>query len=97
MPANYKWLPVVTDYCTGCSKCVEACPHDCLELEWDFAKLARADLCVGEGECVAACPHESMHMEWLEKVGDQEVGRWCERTVPAPSMKRRWLGGLFQR
>ena len=94
MSANYKWVPVVSDYCTGCGKCVETCPQDCLELVWAFATLKRADACISEGECVKVCPHEGMQMEWVEMNGDQDVGLWCERPTAIPKSTS-WLGYIF--
>ena len=95
MSVDYKWLPVVTDYCTGCGQCVEACPHDCLELVWDFATLQNADACVSEGDCVEVCPHEGIYMKWVEATGNQKVGLWSDRPAAAPSPVLGWLGCLL--
>lgn len=98
MSRNHKWVPVVTDYCTGCGNCVEACPHDCLELVWDFATLQRSDACIGDGHCVDACPQEEcIRMDWVAATGNQEVGLWSNGSVPAPRTAMSWLGSVFQR
>jgi Pyruvate/2-oxoacid:ferredoxin oxidoreductase delta subunit len=56
-------LPMILqDDCSGCGRCVPACPHRCLELVWDFATLTRAVDCSGCGLCEAACPHEVISM-----------------------------------
>lgn len=93
----YKWLPAIADYCLGCGKCVEACPHGCLELVWEFATLQRAGDCVSEGDCVDVCPQTAIRMEWVKAPGSQDVGRWCETPELAPSPPMGWFGWLFQK
>lgn len=94
--AAYKWLPVVSDYCTGCARCVDACPHECLDLVWEFATLQHPEDCVSEGVCVTVCPEGDIRMEWVKTTASQEVGRWCEAPEPLPSRPRSglrsWLG-----
>lgn len=91
MNTAYKWLPVTSDACTGCGNCVKTCPHECLELVWDFAKLLHADACVSEGECVEVCAEQGIRMEWVESTGDRNVGRWCETPEPVASQPKGWL------
>ena len=93
----YKWLPVITDYCMGCGMCVEVCPHGCLELVWEFAKLRRPGECVSGGECMDVCPQNAIRMQWVKANGSQDVGRWCETPEPAPRPPRRWFGWLFEK
>jgi ferredoxin len=58
------FLPVVDDACTGCGKCVTACPVEAMVLasandpHQPGRKLARLDdeRCLGCGVCVRACP-----------------------------------------
>jgi len=66
------FIPVVAaDLCTGCGKCVSACPVEAMSLvsannpAQPKAKLARlnADLCLGCGVCVRTCPEDSLHLE----------------------------------
>lgn len=73
-----KLLPVIQqDYCTGCSRCVEACDHACLAMVWDFATLQRANDCGSEGNCAAVCPSGVITMQWVPLTdGDPEHGQW---------------------
>lgn len=91
----YKWLPVVSDYCTGCARCVDTCPHGCLDLVWEFATLQHLENCVSEGRCVTVCPEDAIRMEWVKTTASQEVGRWREAPEPLPNRPRSWLRGLF--
>jgi len=81
---NHKWVPAVDDYCIGCGKCIEACPHDCLKLVWDFATLTDTDSCISEGECTEVCRDGAIHMAWAHVEGDAKVGEWCDNP-PKPA------------
>ncbi len=67
--SNYIAEVDVTD-CTGCGKCVEACPVEALSLvssndaDRPKKKAARldADVCLGCGVCVRSCSKESIRM-----------------------------------
>lgn len=48
--------PVVTDQCIGCRACVEACPHDVLEMINDVAKPTAIDQCMENTKCEIVCP-----------------------------------------
>ena len=63
------FMPVVNDEgCTGCGKCVIACPVEAMSLisanDPHAAKLKRAkvdeDICLGCGVCVRTCPSSSL-------------------------------------
>jgi ferredoxin len=65
------FLPEVsTADCTGCGKCVNACPVEAMTLisANDPAKAKRrvarleTDLCLGCGVCVAACPEQNLSL-----------------------------------
>ncbi|MFV1993981.1 MAG: ATP-binding protein [Verrucomicrobiales bacterium] len=97
---NYKWVPVITSYCIGCGKCVDACPHASIKPVWDFATLVRPDTCVGAGDCIPVCEDDAtIHMQWVEiseesSAMDREIGKWCAEP-PQPSPRKRM--GLFER
>lgn len=65
------FLPVVhASTCTGCGRCVAACPvaamalvsaHDPSHPARKRAQLS-PDLCLGCGVCVRTCPHQSLHL-----------------------------------
>jgi len=48
--------PVITDQCIGCRACVEACPHDVLEMINDVAKPTAIDQCMENTKCEIVCP-----------------------------------------
>jgi len=49
---------VDTKKCTGCKKCVDACPMDVIEIRNGKAVIGNG--CVECGACVAACPNEAI-------------------------------------
>ena len=96
MPSTYKLLPVVSDYCTGCRICVDACEHDCLGMVWDFSTLQHPDLCHSDGVCMQACPEDAIRMEWTESPGPHTTGEWREQTdLPATDRSPGFLARLF--
>lgn len=70
------YLPRIDeDECTGCGKCVEACPVEAIALvsandpRDKRKKKAQLndDICLGCGVCVRNCPKECMHLDEREK------------------------------
>lgn len=53
MPAAY--VQIEEKFCTGCSKCVRACPTKALRVRGYRAQLFD-HFCIGCGECIRACP-----------------------------------------
>lgn len=57
-----------SDFCTGCGKCVQACPIICIELHkiphQEKQKLAKVDetRCIGCGVCVFACSRKAISL-----------------------------------
>lgn len=93
---SYKRVPVITDFCTGCGKCVDACPHACLKPVWDFATLVAPDTCTSVCDCIVVCEDDAIHMRWVKMKGDVKVGEWCDN--PPKPVSKGWksiLMGLF--
>jgi len=51
---------VLTRFCTGCGKCVLACPYTAISLNGDGRAEVNAALCKGCGTCAAACPSDAI-------------------------------------
>ena len=50
-------LPLINEeICTGCGKCVEACPSGALDLVEGHATIVRPELCSYCGDCEELCP-----------------------------------------
>lgn len=95
-----KWAPVVNDFCVGCGKCVERCPHGCLTTVWDAAKLTSPERCVSGGDCVEVCEDDAIHMQWVPMRGTRTTGQWRDGEEPpdfAANGKGGGLGGLLKR
>jgi thioredoxin reductase (NADPH) len=59
--ATHRRLPLVdATRCLGCNACVDACPHDVLEVERFVAKVARPEVCCGLVLCAERCPNGSL-------------------------------------
>jgi len=48
--------------CTGCGICVDACPHQAIEMVDGLAKVNPAK-CDGDEACVEACPVTAISMK----------------------------------
>lgn len=84
---SYKWVPVVTDFCIGCGKCIETCPHSSLKSVWDFATLERPDTCTSAADCISVCEDDAIHMRWVAVGGSSGVGEWTDEPPPGPVKK----------
>lgn len=58
-------IKVLTDKCTGCGTCVDACPFGAITLENDIAVIG--DKCTYCGACVEVCPVEAIVLTKDEK------------------------------
>jgi heterodisulfide reductase subunit A len=80
-PAN-EWL------CTGCHRCVDACPvtaegsdgngHKAIRLQqvvyWDAAVMIDSELCNHCGECVDVCPTQCLQLDRARESRELQVG-----------------------
>jgi Fe-S-cluster-containing hydrogenase component 2 len=55
--------------CTGCNKCIEACPFDPPMIKFDSKKeiAIKCDLCGGDPKCVKVCPNKALSYVPKEK------------------------------
>ena len=88
---NADGIVEITNACTGCGKCVRACPYEAIHLDQKTGKAGKCDFCADElarGKppvCVASCPMRALDYgpleELREKYGD------CGGTFGMPSAK----------
>lgn len=71
-------IVIENDICTGCKKCLEACPFDALVLDKKTEKPTTCDLCGGDPECVRECPHDA-----LERMDGRALLRLTLRSIRA--------------
>lgn len=63
MPGVSSGLALAADGCVACGVCVQACPHDALDLRTtrdQSVLLHHPDRCRGERACVTACPVDAL-------------------------------------
>ena len=54
--AGRQTLPIVSkDICSGCGKCVPACPYGAIDMV-DGKAIINTELCTGCRKCIAVCP-----------------------------------------
>lgn len=82
----YKWMPIVlSEQCTGCGLCVDACGPKSLTMVDGITVLAFPETCGSEEHCISACGDDAIQMAWLPFSGDRSVGKWSENIEQAMS------------
>ena len=64
-------IRVVVDNCTGCRKCVPACPYGAISMEGKKARISEA--CVFCGACVEVCRFDAILLRVEEPAGQSEA------------------------
>ena len=59
-------ITIDEEKCTGCGRCVNACPTNALEIKDEKANLKDEKLCDGFGSCIAVCPYDALSLEEKE-------------------------------
>ena len=55
--------PIINrDQCTGCQNCVEICPSEVYEIEFEKSKPVRPEDCIECWACVNQCPTSSIQL-----------------------------------
>lgn len=76
-------IEIDLDKCTGCSLCIEVCPHNVIEIRENLAYLTNKDRCIECGACSMNCPTEAI---------DVETGVGC-----ANALLKKWIGQIKDR
>ena len=59
-------IKIDKEKCTGCGKCIPACPEGALQLIDDKARLVSDLYCDGLGACIGDCPEDAITIEERE-------------------------------
>ncbi|MFP4458099.1 MAG: FAD-binding protein [Candidatus Zixiibacteriota bacterium] len=63
-------IEIVKELCTGCGKCIEACPFAAIDIEDDIASInANCTIC---GACVDSCPFDAIILRHDQKKSTSE-------------------------
>jgi uncharacterized protein len=65
----------LTDRCSGCGTCVDACPTSVITIEKKKSVINR-DACIGCFECMHVCPEHAIDIDW-----ETEIPVFMERMV----------------
>lgn len=69
----------IADHCSGCGKCLEACPQGALSLEQGLVQVDRSK-CDGCGKCVGVCWPGALEI-WGKRRTAEDVFDECLRDV----------------
>ncbi|MCQ8893645.1 MAG: DUF362 domain-containing protein [Methanolinea sp.] len=86
-------LPI-GERCTGCGRCVLACPRNAISLKTVKKRTAahiEPSRCVGCFECMTVCPSQAIDVDWETEI-PQFVERMVEYAVGAVSGKEKKTG-----
>jgi NAD-dependent dihydropyrimidine dehydrogenase PreA subunit len=58
--------------CTGCGKCVKACPMKILKIKEKKCVMVKEFMCLECGTCMRKCPEKAIMIEGLDDMGTIE-------------------------
>lgn len=61
--ANVSTLQYDASKCTGCSRCVEVCPHRVFQMDGKKAYITDRDLCMECGACMRNCASGAIEVQ----------------------------------
>lgn len=78
---------VTKDECIGCSKCIENCPVDAIQLDDNKKAVIDQKVCISCSKCISVCPEGAIHIPW-SSTGNNVLGERIAEYALAASKKR---------
>ena len=60
---NVTTLDFNSDFCTGCLRCIEVCPHEVFRWHGKKVEVRNRDACMECGACMMNCAFDALHVE----------------------------------
>ena len=60
---NVATLEMQAELCTGCGRCLEACPHQVFSFVEHKARITDGNACMECGACAKNCPEDAIRVE----------------------------------
>ncbi|HZK54979.1 MAG TPA: mercury methylation ferredoxin HgcB [Desulfosporosinus sp.] len=60
---NVTTLKMTSEYCTGCGRCIEVCPHNVFVMKDKKSVIIDKDACMECGACVKNCAFNALEVK----------------------------------